>query len=285
MLALLAFATPAQAHVVPAGQALEHHAGGLAMAEVTCPAAVPVQTITVQNEAAVRPWALAKVENAVVDQSLQLRAAWGTPCVRFAPGGWLLYLRGDSNPDAAGVHDYAGGAPFAIVWTSGQPWSSWSWAFSHEVIETLVDPTWTNIYYVRGQLPELVEPADPVYTRRYTLDGVPVSDFTFPAFYAGAITPPCTTTGDNVTTCAGPLIAPADAPGPYDEMGVVTAAWQPAGQFEPTVSRLGAKREAHAVQRRERTVSAKIVGHPDPTTRVDRQHIRNVANALRPVRS
>jgi hypothetical protein len=70
-----------------------------------------------------------------------------------------------------------------------------------------------------------LEVADPVEDQAYRLDGVFVTDFVLPGWFAGA------TTGDPVcegTMCTfpGPLIAPADAPGPYDQMRVLRIPWQ-----------------------------------------------------------
>ena len=59
-----------------------------ASAAAACPAGGPTQAITVVNQAKIRTRVLARVERAVAAQSLQVRAAWGTPCVQFAPGGW-----------------------------------------------------------------------------------------------------------------------------------------------------------------------------------------------------
>ena len=214
----------AQAHGFPAGTALLRASARVAAADpASCPAGVPVQVITVVNQANVRPFALAKVERATVDQSLQLRAAWGTPCVQFAPDGWLLYLKVGGS-EAHGVHDFYG-QPYALVWTSGATIDGWSRDFSHEVVEMLEDPT-GNVRYLRDGSTWQREIADPVNFLGYRLDGVYVADFVLPAWFAGASTATAITCQG--VTCAddSPLIAPADAPGPYDEMGVLSAAWQ-----------------------------------------------------------
>ena len=110
------------------------------VAEAACPAGAPVQTITVVNQANVRPAALALVENAVVAQSLQVRAAWGTPCVVFGPGGWKLYLKtggaGEPGASTSPVADsrICSSGPGALTF------QGWSTDFSHEIVETLVDP-------------------------------------------------------------------------------------------------------------------------------------------------
>ncbi len=220
-------AAPAQARgFTRAGLAAELHARhALSLPAAPCPPGVPVQTITVVNQANVRPWALAKVENAIVAQSLQLRAAWGTPCVQFGPGGWPLYLKIGAQPH--GVHLWYG-APYALVWTGGGTVESWSRDFSHEILEMLVDPE-TNRAVYHGGVGQMVEVADPVEWNGYRLNGVFVSDFVLPSWFAGGTTGAPTCQGA-VCTFPGPLIAPADAPGPYDEMGILTDSWQDSGQ-------------------------------------------------------
>ena len=192
------------------------------LAEAACPAGAPVQTITVVNQANVRPAALALVENAVVAQSLQVRAAWGTPCARFAAGGWRLYLKvGGGEPH--GEHDFYG-QPYALVWTSGATAQGWSRDFSHEVIEMIEDPT-LDVRYMRDGSTWQREIADPVDGLGYQLDGVYVSDFVTPEWYAGA------STGGDVAcqgaSCAddSPLIAPAINAGPWDQMRALKAPW------------------------------------------------------------
>ena len=66
----------------------------------------------------------------------------------------------------------------------------------------------------------------PVEERGYKLDGVYVSDFVFPAYFAGAPTIPTGGCDPSQGAACGPPIAPADVPGPYDEMGLLTAPWR-----------------------------------------------------------
>ena len=253
--ALLAFAVPAQAHgkahgLPRAGAAVERGADGLVAP--SCPPGVPVQTITIVDQANVRPWALAKVERAVSAQSLQLRAAWGTPCVQFEAGGWPLYLKGGSSEYQLGVHSFAG-KPYADVWTGGLPYLDWSTPFSHEVMEMSVDPTGQTYYTPPDGSPAAaLEVADPVEERSYRLDGVWVSDFALPSYFAGAQLGVCFEQSGEAwcepepvggtrqpspipVAGPGPLIAPAGAAGPYDEMGVLTAPWQTTWE-QPTLS-------------------------------------------------
>lgn len=199
-----------------------HRTATAPAAPASCPTGVPVQTITVVSQANVHSGPLARVERAVVDQSMQLPAAWGTPCVQFGAGGWKLYLKvGGAEPH--GEHDFYG-QPYGLVWTSGATVEGWSRVFSHEVVEMLEDPN-LDVRYLRDGSAWQREIADPVEWLGYRLDGVYVSDFVLPAWFAGA------TTGGQIV-CQGsacvdgsPLIAPADAPGPYDEMHSLTS-WQ-----------------------------------------------------------
>lgn len=190
----------------------------------SCPAGTPVQTITVINQAHVRPFALARVENAVVAQSMQLRAAWATPCVQFGPGGWPLYLQ--IGGAIHGVH-YYNGQPYAFVWTAGATVEGWSRVFSHETIEMLADPTTGRVVY-HNDVGSLVEIADPVENAGYPLDGVLVSDFVLPAWYADGTTgnPTC-----SASACVfpGPFLASPDSQGPYDMVGAVAAPWTDQG--------------------------------------------------------
>jgi hypothetical protein len=193
-----------------------------ARAAMACPTGVPSQTITVVNQAKVRPGVLAKVEGALSTQSMQVRAAWGTPCAQFGAGGWKLYLKvGGAEPH--GEHDFYG-QPYALVWTSGATVEGWSRVLSHEVVEMLEDPQ-LGARYLRDGSTWQREIADPVEGLGYRLDGVYVSDFVTPFWYAGA------STGADVrcqgASCAddSPLIAPAANAGPWDQMRALTAPW------------------------------------------------------------
>ncbi len=193
-----------------------------ARAWASCPADAPSQTITVVNQAKVRPSVLAKVERAVAAQSLQLRAAWDTPCVQFGTGGWKVYLKvGGTEPH--GEH-YFYGQPYALLWTSGASVQGWSRSFSHEVVEMLEDPT-LDVRYLQDGSTWQREIADPVEGLGYRIDGVYMSDFVTPLWYAGA------STGAEVlcqgVSCAddSPLIAPAVNAGPWDQMRALEAPW------------------------------------------------------------
>jgi hypothetical protein len=59
--------------------------------------------------------------------------------------------------------------------------SLWSRGWSHEIVETLVDPDLTNRWALG-----LREVGDPVENVTYSLDGVQVSDFVFPSYFGGS---------------------------------------------------------------------------------------------------
>jgi hypothetical protein len=147
---VLTFAASASARMhAPSGPGRRHGVSGSA----ECPAGVPTQTIAVVDQAHVAPAALAEVTQAITAQSLQLRAAWGTPCASFGPGGWRVYLKVGGEPH--GVHLWFG-RPYALIWTGGGTVESWSRDFSHEILEMLVDPN-TNRSVYRDGVGQLVE--------------------------------------------------------------------------------------------------------------------------------
>jgi hypothetical protein len=94
---------------------------------------------------------------------------------------------------ALGVHCDKDGKPYALVNAHG----SWPLVASHELLEMLADPTGRQTR--PGPSPRrdgktveiLVEVCDPCQGSRYAyaIDGVPVSDFCTPAFYAGGAGP------------------------------------------------------------------------------------------------
>jgi hypothetical protein len=212
VMVVLAFAGSAQART-----------GKVHIAAASCPAGVPVQKITIVNNSKVRPAVLSLVENAVVAQSLQVRAAWATPCVVFGPGGWKLYLKPGASGEPWGEHFSSRGVPYVLVWTGALAWRGWSTVFSHEVVETLVDPV--NAHYIRDLVSNQLEVADPVEHQAYLLRGVYVSDFVLPAWYAGAQTGDCYASGSAIT-CPGSVISALDNPGPYDQARVLDRPWQ-----------------------------------------------------------
>lgn len=205
------------------GSSAQARSRNVPVAPATCPAGGPVQKITVVNQATVPPAVLSLVENAVVAQSLQVRAGWGTPCVVFGPGGWKLYLKTGASGEPWGEHFSNHGLPYVLVWTGALPWRGWSTVFSHEIVETLVDPV--NAHYIRDLVSNQLEIADPVEHQAYRLRGVYVSDFVLPAWYAGAQTGDCFASAGAIT-CPGPVISAPGSPGPYDHARVLDRPWQ-----------------------------------------------------------
>jgi len=185
--AALALAAPAQAHT--------HRIH---------PAASRCQTLTVVNQANVQSKNLALVEFAVEIQAEQLSAAWGTPCVQWGPGGWNVYLQTGYEPLPGGGYtmriggDHYGvgvpgpdwsGQPYAIVDTGAATYQSWSYAFSHEISEMLVDPQDETYHVWPDGTRALLEVCDPVEGYTYQIVGVTVDDFTLPAAWSGASGP------------------------------------------------------------------------------------------------
>lgn len=166
------------------------HGHAVSAAVPACPAGVPAQAITVVDRAGIPAKAMRKVERAAADQSMQVRAAWGTPCVRFvASGGWLVTLTDPSTATtdggasfALGGHHYAD--PSAAVETGGNDPAAWPRAFTHELIEMLVNPTLTRTWRY-GQ----AEACDPVDETTYPVDGIQVSDFVYPSYFTGEAGP------------------------------------------------------------------------------------------------
>ncbi len=85
------------------------------------------QTITFVDETGDTPAIVAGIERARSDQSRQLGDYWGTPCVRFRPGGWTMAIvpsaKADCGDDGeAACHEArdSGGVvvPFAVVSTA-----------------------------------------------------------------------------------------------------------------------------------------------------------------------
>lgn len=110
-----------------------------------------------------------------------------------------------------------------LVWTGGLTWQGWSTVFSHEIVETVVDPV--NAHYIRDLVSNQLEIADPVEDHAYQLRDVYVSDFVLPAWYPGAQTGDCYASASSIT-CPGPMISAPHNPGPYDHAGVLDRRWQ-----------------------------------------------------------
>jgi hypothetical protein len=123
------------------------------------------------------------------------------PTLASKPGGyWPVVIRDDIGVRSLGVHlTEDGDSAFALV--TYRP-EDWTLTLSHEVLEMLADPFGTS--FLSGPdpddpartveyLPEVCDPcqgAVPDFAFDYKIDGVPVSDFVFPAYYEGFGGPP-----------------------------------------------------------------------------------------------
>jgi len=107
---------------------------------------------------------------------------------------WPIILEDDIGVDgAAGIHEDRDGQPFALVTAD----EGWSLTASHELVEMLVDPFGRLITEGQstkpgqGRVQFLVEPCDPseAVEFAYTINGVTVSDFYTPKFFATQFNP------------------------------------------------------------------------------------------------
>jgi len=103
------------------------------------------------------------------------------------PGGWPVYLIDNADvPGALGYHDVdASGTPYAKVFvlTSQQGGVAWQSVASHEVLETMADPTINKTVTGPDGCQWDVEACDPVEDVSYMVNGVPMSDFVDPAWF------------------------------------------------------------------------------------------------------
>jgi len=106
-------------------------------------------------------------------------------------GYWPILIVDDiHDPNTAGFHLDRQGQPFALV----EYGPSWSLTASHESLEMLVDPSGDRQVSGPSPVPEqgevnfLVEVCDPSADAQfaYTIDGVLLSDFCTPAYFAHA---------------------------------------------------------------------------------------------------
>lgn len=107
------------------------------------------------------------------------------------PDSWtILVTEGLPESGAAGMHHDRLGRPFCLV----EFGTSWTLAASHECLEMLVDPTGNRLIYGPSPMPEqgevgyLIQVCDACGDAQfaYTLDGVLLSDFCTPQFFASA---------------------------------------------------------------------------------------------------
>jgi hypothetical protein len=138
------------------------------------------------------------IENAIAKQLRDFASAWGSVTWLLTRDlnrqGFRIVLRDYAgDKDAVAEHWRVGGKPTATVyardilrmdngsWTKGA--NSISAAVSHEVVEVLADPV--ACYYVDGldDWMYALEVADPVQDDYYNIDGVAVSNFTYPDYW------------------------------------------------------------------------------------------------------
>lgn len=168
-----------------------------AAAFMLAPAVADAQTVHIVNAAHLSPRAIARFEAAagrVANGSL--RAAWGSPGVRWtrAGGSMTLVLVNHLGPvasscgqGAAGCHGVVpSGAPVAVVDTSqADTGELWTVSASHELFEMLVDPLAQTTTPATGGSGEawIEEVADPVEDYAHRVRGVSLSDFVYPAWF------------------------------------------------------------------------------------------------------
>lgn len=153
------------------------------------------------------------------------------------PGYWHVLIRDDVPGDEAGVHQLDGtNQPYALV----QFGTQWSLTASHEVLEMLVDPFGSRLSAGdspkpdQGRVQFLVEICDPCQSAAfaYTVNGVLVSDFCTPEYFA----PTGTTSAQYSFTGAvsGPRQVLAD--------GYLTWVYPPTGHLWQLLMEGGARR-------------------------------------------
>jgi hypothetical protein len=144
------------------------------------PVPAPVEVITIANDAHVPTKMLTRIERAVVIQSRQVRRWWHTPVIRFGAHGWLLSIAPPQTlvETTGGTVDQGWhSAAYAMVEYNGSA-DALSITMSHELIETLVNPT--DEVTLGGWLREA---CDPVSYDSYQVGSVIVSDFVTPAWF------------------------------------------------------------------------------------------------------
>lgn len=152
-----------------------------------------------------------------VDQCLM--PVWGTPCQlrvagELAPSAWALALFDDlEQPGLLGVHELtSNGYSIAKVAVGSiqRHRRAISIVASHELAEMLVDPdAMVAVKDDQGQLVAL-ECCDPVEEESFLIDGLPMCNFVFPAWF-------------------GPVVGAryADPRGKLDYLGLTTRPFQP----------------------------------------------------------
>ena len=118
---------------------------------------------------------------------------WGTPAKLVKSNGYLngawamIFLDNADQPGALAYHDLTpDGMPQAKVFvkTTLDNHDRVSVSASHELVEMLVDPAINMM--TTGPDPNVMyayESADPVEQLSFTVDGVPMTDFVYPAYF------------------------------------------------------------------------------------------------------
>jgi len=118
---------------------------------------------------------------------------WGTPAklvktTGFQKGAWAISFLDDADqPGALAYHDLSpDGLPHSKVFvkTSLATGNLVSVSASHQLVEMLVDPALNRMTI--GPDPKLIyayQTADPVQALTFDVDGIPMSNFVYPAYF------------------------------------------------------------------------------------------------------
>lgn len=131
---------------------------------------------------------LHRVEAAALHQAnAELAPAWGTPTIVFTDHGWPIYLEPTvgtvQNGLGGGIHGVRDGVPIALVPLGETTRDQWTSAFTHELVEMLVDPYTTRFYQQSPDHFANVEVCDPVMRVRRRYRGIGITDFVLPTWY------------------------------------------------------------------------------------------------------
>lgn len=137
-----------------------------------------LQPIHVINRAA--DWRVLKLVEAAAlhEANNELAPAWQTPEVAFRSYGWSITLEPIDPGRFAGFHNVINGRPRAVILMGHTARANWTTAFTHELVEMLVDP------YINREIGyRFVEVCDPVQRVRRRWRGIAVADFVLPSWY------------------------------------------------------------------------------------------------------